>query len=229
MKMTGKAGEQQMTEKNKLYDRDIREPLFEFLEDRFGKVRILEEKRAGRAVADVIMITPTAIYGIEIKSDADTYTRLEKQVSYYNLYFDRNIVVVGTSHAAHIAEHVPDFWGIITVEVDQEGKTDFYVLREPSTNPEVSDKHKISLLWRPELANIQAKNDLPRYPRKSKSFVQDVLLERVSPDILWPQMYVELFERDYTTIAQRINDYRQATGQHKRKRRKYKRLKKSVK
>ena len=229
MKMTGKAGEQQMTEKNKLYDRDIREPLFEFLEDRFGKVRILEEKRAGRAVADVIMITPTAIYGIEIKSDADTYTRLEKQVSYYNLYFDRNIVVVGTSHAAHIAEHVPDFWGIITVEVDQEGKTDFYVLREPSTNPEVSDKHKISLLWRPELANIQAKNDLPRYPGKSKSYVQDVLLERVSPDILWPQMYVELFERDYTTIAQRINEYRQATGQHKRKRRKYKRLKKSVK
>ena len=223
MKMTGKAGEQQMTEKNKLYDRDIREPLFEFLEDRFGKVRILEEKRAGRAVADVIMITPTAIYGIEIKSDADTYTRLEKQVSYYNLYFDRNIVVVGTSHAAHIAEHVPDFWGIITVEVDQEGKTDFYVLREPSTNPEVSDKHKISLLWRPELANIQAKNDLPRYPRKSKSFVQDVLLERVSPDILWPQMYVELFERDYTTIAQRINEYRQNTGQKKRKRRRFKR------
>ena len=218
-----------MTEKSKLYDRDIREPLFEFLEDRFGKVRILEEKRAGRAVADVIMITPTAIYGIEIKSDADTYTRLEKQVSYYNLYFDRNIVVVGTSHAAHIAEHVPDFWGIITVEVDEEGKADFYVLREPSTNPEVSDKHKISLLWRPELANIQAKNDLPRYPRKSKSYVQDVLLERVSPDILWPQMYVELFERDYTTIAQRINDYRQATGQHKRKRKKYKRLKKSVK
>ena len=212
-----------MTEKNKLYDRDIREPLFEFLEDRFGKVRILEEKRAGRAVADVIMITPTAIYGIEIKSDADTYTRLEKQVSYYNLYFDRNIVVVGTSHAAHIAEHVPDFWGIITVEVDQEGKTDFYVLREPSTNPEVSDKHKISLLWRPELANIQAKNDLPRYPRKSKSFVQDVLLERVSPDILWPQMYVELFERDYTTIAQRINEYRQNTGQKKRKRRRFKR------
>ena len=218
-----------MADKNKLYDRDIREPLFEFLEDRFGKVRILEEKRAGRAVADVIMITPTAIYGIEIKSDADTYTRLEKQVSYYNLYFDRNIVVVGTSHAAHIAEHVPDFWGIITVEVDEEGKTDFYVLREPSTNPEVSDKHKISLLWRPELANIQAKNDLPRYPRKSKSFVQDVLLERVSPDILWPQMYVELFERDYTTIAQRINEYRQNTGQKKRKRRRFKRLKKSVK
>ena len=218
-----------MADKNKLYDRDIREPLFEFLEDRFGKVRILEEKRAGRAVADVIMITPSALYGIEIKSDADTYTRLEKQVSYYNLYFDRNIVVVGTSHAAHIAEHVPDFWGIITVEVDEEGKADFYILREAGVNPEVSDKHKISLLWRPELANIQAKNDLPRYPQKSKSYVQDVLLERVAPDVLWPQMYIELFERDYTTISQRINEYRQNTGQKKRKRRKFKRLKKSVK
>ena len=28
-----------------IYDKDIREPLFDFLEDSFGKVRILEEKR----------------------------------------------------------------------------------------------------------------------------------------------------------------------------------------
>lgn len=36
-----------MSDKETLYDRDIREPLFEFLEDTFGKVRILEEKRTG--------------------------------------------------------------------------------------------------------------------------------------------------------------------------------------
>ena len=27
-----------------LYDKDIREPLFDFLEERFGKIRIIEEK-----------------------------------------------------------------------------------------------------------------------------------------------------------------------------------------
>lgn len=58
-----------------LYDKDIREPLFDFLERTYDKVRILEEKQTGRARADVVMITPDLLYGIEIKSEADTYAR----------------------------------------------------------------------------------------------------------------------------------------------------------
>ena len=30
-----------------LYDKDIREPLFDFLEEMYGKIRILEEKQIG--------------------------------------------------------------------------------------------------------------------------------------------------------------------------------------
>ena len=100
-----------------LHDRDIREPLFAFLEQTYGKVRILEEKMMGRSRADVIMVMPGALAGIEIKSDADTYTRLARQVKDYDAYFDYNLVVVGTSHAQHIEEHVPEHWGIITVEM----------------------------------------------------------------------------------------------------------------
>ena len=59
-----------------LLDKDIREPLFDFLEERYGKVRILEEKTVGNSRADVVMVIPDKIVGIEIKSDADTYTRL---------------------------------------------------------------------------------------------------------------------------------------------------------
>ncbi len=62
--------------KEKLLDKDIREPLFDFLEETYGKIRILEEKTTGRARADVVMITEDKLYGIEIKSDADTYARL---------------------------------------------------------------------------------------------------------------------------------------------------------
>ena len=39
-----------MAEK-KLYDKDIREPLFDFLEERYGKVRIFEEKYCGERSA----------------------------------------------------------------------------------------------------------------------------------------------------------------------------------
>lgn len=60
-----------------LKDKDIREPLFEFLEETYGKVRILEEKTMGRSRADLVMVAPECLYGIEIKSDADTYARLK--------------------------------------------------------------------------------------------------------------------------------------------------------
>lgn len=43
-----------------LYDKDIREPLFEFLEERYGKVRILEEKQMGRSRADAVMVMEAA-------------------------------------------------------------------------------------------------------------------------------------------------------------------------
>ena len=59
-----------------LHDRDIREPLFEFLEDSFGRIRILEEKTMGRSRADIVMVTDHALFGLEIKSDKDTYVRL---------------------------------------------------------------------------------------------------------------------------------------------------------
>ena len=80
-----------------LKDKDIREPLFDYLEEVYGKTRIIEEKMMGRSRADVIMIITDALVGLEIKSDADTYTRLESQIKDYDKYFDYNIVVVGSS------------------------------------------------------------------------------------------------------------------------------------
>ncbi|MCD7820427.1 MAG: sce7726 family protein [Lachnospiraceae bacterium] len=209
-----------------LKDKDIREPLFDFLEESFGKIRIFEEKRMGGSRADVIMVTPGAVVGIEIKSDADSYTRLRTQVEDYDRYFDQNYVVVGTSHAFHIEEHVPEYWGVITVEREAAEKSpDFYVLRTASINPNMHRKQKLSLLWRPELVHIQELNDMPKYAGKSKEFVIDKILACVPEETLAPQISEELFERDYSTILETINEYRLQHGQkkrRKRRRRKYK-------
>lgn len=180
-----------------LYDKDIREPLFDFLEERYGKIRIIEEKQMGRSRADVVMVMPLAICGIEIKSDADTYARLSRQVKDYDQYFDYNYIVAGTRHAMHIKEHVPDWWGIITVEIE-EGRVDFYVLREAEVNPKVSWKKKLSLLWRSELAHIQEQNRMPKYRQKSKDFVVNKILLKVPEDELAVLYSEELFERDYS-------------------------------
>ena len=220
-----------------LYDKDIREPLYEFLEGLYGKVRILEEKNIGGSRADVLMIAPGALFGIEIKSDADSYTRLASQVRDYDRYCDYCWVVAGSSHAAHVDEHVPAHWGIITVdeEIADDGPNDdapaaaapdFYILRRPEKNPADVLRAKLMLLWRFELANIQAKNELPAYKGKSKDFVREKIFEKVEPDILHDQISEELFERDYTTIAQRINEYRMANDQKPRRKRKYRRRRK---
>lgn len=195
-----------------LYDKDIRLPLFEFLEDNYGDVRILEEKQMGRSRADIVMVgRDNNIYGVEIKSDADTYARLGRQVKDYDKYFDYNIVVVGTSHAYHIEEHVPEYWGIITVELE-DGEVDFYMLRQAKPNPKMKWKSKITLMWRPELARIQEWNNMPKYKDKSKAFVQGKILERmpekISEEVLKKQMCELLFCRDYDTIGDDIKDFK---------------------
>ena len=190
-----------------LYDKDIREYLFDFLDDTFGKNRIIEEKQMGKSRADVVMITPEAIYGIEIKSDADTYARLSRQVKDYNLFYDYNIVAVGTKHAMHIEEHVPEWWGIITVEMEEE-RPDFYMLRKPKVNPKMKWRRKLSLLWRPELAVLQQWNRLPKYKQKSKDFVIKTILERVPEETLQSQVCELLLQRDYNTIADTIAEFR---------------------
>lgn len=194
-----------------LYDKDIREPLFEFLEEIYGKIRIIEEKQMGRSRADIVMVISDAVVGIEIKSDADTYVRLKRQVRDYDRYFDANYAVVGASHAMHIEEHVPAYWGIITVEPEEEG-VDFYILRKASKNPKTDRKKTLSLLWRPELAHIQELNGLPQYRQKSKEFVMDKLLEKVPETRLQEQICQELFERDYQMIADKISKYRKKRG-----------------
>lgn len=187
-----------------LRDRDIREPLFDFLEERLGKIRIIEEKTMGRSRADIVMVLPEALVGIEIKSDADSYARLSRQVADYDRYFDFNYVVVGSTHGAHIRAHVPDYWGVISVEESwtKHGALDFYVMREAARNPNMEPDKKLRLLWRPELAHIQEKNGMFKYASASKDFVRRKILECVPQELLWRQLSEELFERDYTTIGQ---------------------------
>ena len=180
-----------------LLDQDIREPLFLYLERKYGKLRFLEELRIGGARADIVMVLEDGLVGIEIKSDADSYTRLPGQVKNYDRYFDRNCIVIGSTHAHHAADHVPPWWGILSVE-SLNGKVDFYTIREALPNPKEVLRTQLSLLWKKELISIEKKNGLPLYRGKSKSFISKKLMEGVPRDILKKEVLEEFMERDYT-------------------------------
>ena len=228
-----------------LKDKDIREALFDYLEIEYGKTRFFEEKMIGKSRADVIMIITGGIVGIEIKSDADTYTRLEGQIKDYDKYFDYNIVVAGSSHGLHVEEHVPDYWGIITVD-EVDNKPDFYFLRKPLLNKKMKLERKLELLWRPELAQLLEKFSMPAYKDKSKPFVRKKLIEwtklpltkveiarirkeskaagvepsipetRIDPADLNAEVSELLFERDYEKILEEIDQYRKSKNPRRR-------------
>lgn len=194
-----------------LKDQDIREPLFDFFDEKFGKVRIIEEKQIAKSRADVMLVLEEKLIGVEIKSDADTYARLARQVKNYNKFFDYNYVVVGSSHSKHIEEHVPEYWGIIEA-ISKEESVEFNVLREPEINKRAQRtykmKRKLSILWRPELSHIQEINGMPKYKQRSKDFVITKIMEKVPWDLLHRQISEELFQRDYNTISEAIKEWR---------------------
>lgn len=199
-----------------LKDQDIREPLFDFFDEKFGKVRIIEEKQIAKSRADVMLVLEEKLIGVEIKSDADTYARLARQVKDYNKFFDYNYVVVGSSHSKHIEEHVPEYWGIIEA-ISKEESVEFNVLREPEINKRAQRtykmKRKLSILWRPELSHIQEINGMPKYKQRSKDFVITKIMEKVPWYLLHRQISEELFQRDYNTINQVIQDWK-STNNH---------------
>ena len=198
-----------------LKDQDIREPLFDFFDEKFGKVRIIEEKQIAKSRADVMLVLEEKLIGVEIKSDADTYARLARQVKDYNKFFDYNYVVVGSSHSKHIEEHVPEYWGIIEA-ISKEESVEFnaYSMEHSESSAgfraqrTYKMKRKLSILWRPELSHIQEINGMPKYKQRSKDFVITKIMEKVPWDLLHRQISEELFQRDYNTISEAIKEWR---------------------
>ncbi|MDF9824793.1 hypothetical protein M2475_001325 [Breznakia sp. PF5-3] len=194
-------------DKIRLYDEDIRDPLFDYLESMYGKIRVFEEKIIGKSRADFIVVCEDKILGIEIKSDVDTYERLKTQVKNYNKYCDYNYIAIGKSHALHVDKHIPKEWGILVLSVHQ-GAICVEEKRPAQVNPKMKKEHQITMMWRPEIQRILKRNHLPEYKQKSKKFVQQKLLEKMQWNCLKQQMCEELFERDYTLWEAELEQYK---------------------
>ena len=76
-----------------LLDKDIREPLFDFLEERYGKVRILEEKTVGNSRADDYKFSFAAFKPllktfrteIVLKNGSESAFDFMRQIHYFSL------------------------------------------------------------------------------------------------------------------------------------------------
>ncbi|MCR5206040.1 MAG: hypothetical protein K6E47_13475, partial [Lachnospiraceae bacterium] len=100
-----------------------------------------------------------------------------------------------------------------TVEI-VDGAFDFYILRAPQPNPKMKWKRKLELLWRPELAQIQSWNRMPKYKGLSRVHAADKIIELmpeiISEETLRKQVSDILFERDYSKVKEVLKEYRKS-------------------
>lgn len=129
-----------------MLDKDIRVLLLPELELHFNKV--IQEKQIydhGTVVADVVGIHSDYMVGFEIKSDHDTFVRLENQIKSYSNAFDYNYLVTTDKYMNDGLEFIPKEWGLIWVH---DGK-----LIEYRKAVKTNNRYKVifNMFWREEL------------------------------------------------------------------------------
>jgi hypothetical protein len=153
-----------------MYDKDIR---FFFEENIWKKSfsgkknRLIHEFSIckGKSIVDLAGIMEERIMGFEIKSDHDSFSRLENQIKQYDKIFDYNTIIASFKFKNVLEKKLPSHWGIILVQ-----EKGFLLCRTAKQNPNQKMDDIYNLLWQKE------KKLLP--PMHSKMDIYKLLLIR---------------------------------------------------
>lgn len=136
--------------------------------------------RHGKCRVDIAVVN-SFLHGYEIKSDADTLTRLPNQVSVYSAVLDRVTLVIGESHIAKAEPQIPEWWGIKIVAVGDRGSINFRTHRTVAMNPNINPTALAELLWRAEAVDILKKRGIPdRMLRRPRAQLYKCLADSLS-------------------------------------------------
>lgn len=143
---------------NQTNDTIIREALVTRLTEEcaaFPDHRIIPELGLWHGAARIdVAVVNGVLHGFEIKSDRDTLYRLPEQMRAYNAIFDQVTLVVGSKHFVDAFKLVPEWWGIKTAHVNEDGLVTFNTIRLPRNNPNQDDVSIARLLWRREALDL---------------------------------------------------------------------------
>lgn len=133
-----------------LRDKDIREIFQLYHNKRFPSCKLIHELRVnnGNAIADLVSVGK-AIHCYEIKSDADNINRAIKQSKSYDITFNKVTLVTTKNHVPNALKLLPEYWGIISIEVRHSIKVKY--IRRASISPIFSARSALNILWKEEL------------------------------------------------------------------------------
>ncbi|WP_447905152.1 sce7726 family protein [Stenotrophomonas sepilia] len=134
------------------------------------QVSLIEELRlhGGEVRADLVLVEQ--MHCFEIKSEADSLSRLINQGSRYGWVFDRVTLVMAPCHVAKAMELLPPWWGAMVVN-SQTGT--FHCLREAGLNVRQKAASLASILNKDEaLEVLRREGQLQGWRSKSLYLIQ---------------------------------------------------------
>ena len=181
----------------KLSDKDVRKIIYDSFSGRNEESRILEEFPMGDSRADMLLVTKTKLIGLEIKSDRDTFVRLERQIRDYEKFFDTNYLVVGTYHVEEALRTVPAHWGIYEVYEAADGNYVVELVRGASMALKDNTEEKLYLLWRNELMKIVREYRLAKGNLQRKDKMISKITGGLTVPVIQGEICSALLEREY--------------------------------
>lgn len=164
-------------------DKDVRRAFYEYIRPLKPSSMFIHEmaftvdKEEGRV--DLVAVD-TKMHGFEIKSDADSLTRLTRQVRVYSKVMDTMSMVVTNRHESGTRRIVPSSWGIYMYD-----KGLVTELRAPEESTELTPRALAGLLWKERALQLLSDNGLERgYARKAKHVLHDFIAEAVDLAII---------------------------------------------
>jgi hypothetical protein len=125
------------------------------------------------------------LHGFEIKSDRDTLNRLPSQREAYNSVFDKVTLVVGAKHFVDAFKIVPNWWGIETAHLDENGSVFFNTIREAGENPKQDEISIARLLWKNEALDLlESEGKAEGVRSKPRELVYERVAETIEIDVL---------------------------------------------
>lgn len=137
----------------------------------------------GRRRIDVALLDDS-LSGWEIKSDADTLTRLAGQADAYARVFDFVSIVTTERYREKAIARLPEWWGVIVASPGTDSAS-VELVREPSSNDSVVALSLVQLLWRDEaMAILRDLNAARGLSGKARWYVWNRLVDTVPLDQL---------------------------------------------
>lgn len=192
-----KGGDGETVEEYKLNDKDIRKVIYDSFSGGKEETRILEEFPMGDSRADMLLVTKTKLIGLEIKSDRDSFVRLERQIKDYEKFFDTNYLVVGTYHVEEALRTVPAHWGIYEVYETEDGSYVMELVRGASMALKDNTEEKLYLLWRNELMKIVRDYRLAKGNLQRKDKMISKIVRGLTVPVIQGEICAALIQREY--------------------------------